>query len=199
MPISTLSTTDAPPLHSRTDLDLRTLFRGAATSTWVVTGTGPTGPVGFTAISIMSVSLDPPLVSFNIAKTSGSLGPIARSLRAAVHLLSADQRAIAERFARDRSRRFVDDGVWSLDPHGLPVLHDVAARMVIDIINLVDAGDSFIAVGAVRDARTNTTAPLIYHAGDYQPATALGVTDAADTMHTHTIDPTTTHPTSIGA
>ncbi|HHU10721.1 MAG TPA: flavin reductase family protein [Intrasporangiaceae bacterium] len=180
MPISTL---DASPSPADAGLDLRTFFRGAAASTWVVTGTGPNGPVGFTAISITSVSLDPPLVSFNISKESNSLGPIARSRRAALHLLNGEQRALAERFARDRTLRFIDDGVWSLDPHGLPVLHDVAARMVVDIVNLVDAGDSFIAVAAVRGAHAGTPAPLIHHAGDYHPVTTV----------------TTTSTTTIGA
>lgn len=189
MPIPTLEAPSNP--HAGAALDLRALFRGAASSTWVVTGTGPNGPVGFTAISIMSVSVEPPLVSFNISKQSSSLGSIARSLRAALHLLSAEQRSLAERFARDRTQRFSDAGIWSFDRHGLPALHDVAARMVVDIVNLVEAGDSFIAVAAVRGVDANSPTPLIHHAGDYHPVTAL-----TRTTRTTSTQP---HPTSIGA
>lgn len=157
-------------------LDLRDAFRGAAASTWVVTGSSTAGHVGFTAISIVSVSVDPPLVSFNISKTSSSLAPISRSRTAALHLLSDEQRSVASRFASDRDRRFIDDGTWSLDGGGLPQVHGVAARLVTHLVDLVDVGDSFIAVARVDTADITDRRPLVHHAGGYYPLTTLTTT-----------------------
>lgn len=157
-------------------VDLRSAFRSAAASAWVVTGHSPSGPVGFTAISIISVSVDPPVVSFNVAKTSSSLATISRTRRAALHLLADEQAYVARRFASDRSQRFVEDGTWSLDGDGLPRIHDVATRITAEVIDLVDVGDSFIVVARVETADTTDRDPLVHHAGGYHPLTALTTT-----------------------
>lgn len=167
-------------------LDLRGAFGQAASSTWVVTGSGERGPVGFTAISVISVSLTPPLVSFNISKTSSSLFTIATSGRAALHLLDEGQEPIAQRFARDRSKRFVDDGLWGYDDHGLPSVRGVRTRLITRIQDLVDAGDSFVAIARVEHATTSPGRPLLHHAGAYAPVTLLTPVPAR----------TTTTPTS---
>lgn len=166
-------------LHVLAAPDLRDAFRAAAASTWVVTGGSPAGPVGFTAISITSVSVDPPLVSFNISKTSSSLATISRARRAALHLLADEQAVVARRFAADRSRRFVDDGAWSFDEHGLPRIHDVAARLVTEIVDLVDVGDNYIAIGRVDSSDTIDRRPLVHHAGDYFPLSPQNTTIGA--------------------
>lgn len=163
-------------------IDLRHAFGRAAASTWVITGSGERGPVGFTAISVISVSLAPPLVSFNISKSSSSLVTLAHSGRAALHLLTEDQQEIADRFARDRAERFVDDGAWHVDDHGLPAVHGAATRLITRIQDLVDAGDSFVAISRVEHATTadprpsdpthSKHGPLLHHAGRYTTLTS---------------------------
>lgn len=154
-------------------LDLRAAFGQAASSTWVITGSGERGPVGFTAISVISVSLTPPLVSFNISKNSSSLVTIAQSGRAALHLLGEGQEDLAQRFARDRAKRFVDDGAWGYDDHGLPRVGGVATRLITRIQDLVDAGDSFVAIARVEHASTSPGRPLLHHAGAYAPISTI--------------------------
>ncbi len=147
--------------------DLRAAFGRAASSTWVVTASGERGPVGFTAISVVSVSLAPPLASFNIAKRSSSLATITRTGRAALHLLADDQSHLAQRFAEDRTKRFVDDGAWAYDEEGLPAVHNVASRLLTRVQDLVDSGDSFVVIARVDQAVTSTRRPLLHHAGRY--------------------------------
>lgn len=168
-------------------VDLRHAFGRAASSTWVVTGSGERGPVGFTAISVVSVSLAPPLVSFNVAKDSSSLVTIAQSGRAALHLLAEGQEAVAHRFARDRSRRFVDDGAWAYDDHGLPRIHGTVSRLITRIHDLVDAGDSFLAVARVEHATTSDLPPLVHHAGGYGSVAAVAA--PARAIPNHDISP----------
>lgn len=156
--------------------DLRSAFRRAAASTWVVTGAHAPDldPVGFTAISVVSVSLSPPLVSFNIAKTSSSLVVLDRTRRAALHLPGDDQEHLANRFAGDRRWRFPADGSWGW-ADGLPEVRGTAQRLVTTVIDLVDAGDSYLAIARVEHATPGETAyPLIHHAGRFAPLTQIG-------------------------
>ncbi|HIZ98319.1 MAG TPA: flavin reductase family protein [Candidatus Janibacter merdipullorum] len=165
-------TTVSPP-------DVRAAFRAAAASAWVVTGHSADGPVGFTAISVVSVSVDPPLVSFNISKSSSSLATVSRSRRAALHLLGDEQAGVARRFAGDRARRYDDDGSCSIDDGGLPRIHGVVSRLVVEVVDLVDAGDSYIAVGRVESTETTDREPLVHHAGTYLPRTPSTTTNGA--------------------
>lgn len=153
-------------------VDLRAAFRGAAASTWVITAAGETGPVGFTAISVASVSVTPPLVSFNLSKNSSSLVTLARSGSAALHLLADGQESLARRFAGDRALRFGVDDTWQYDDHGLPRVNDVAARLVTQLVDLVDTGDSFLAVSRVLHTLTSERSPLVHFRGSYHPAPA---------------------------
>lgn len=164
----------AVTLHAPTT-DLRSAFRRAAASAWVVTGARSPGldPVGFTAISVVSVSLDPPIVSFNIAKSSSSLVTLGRTRRAALHLLADHQEHLATRFATDRSRRFREDGAWRWG-HGLPEVAGTALRLVTHIVDLVEAGDSFVALARVEHAFSSEQAPLIHHRGRFAPLQQIG-------------------------
>lgn len=194
-----------PAVPPDTQLDLRATFGRAASSTWVVTGSGERGPVGFTAISIISVSLAPPLVSFNISKNSSSLVTIAQTGRAALHLLGAGQEALAQRFARDRTKRFVDDGAWGYDDHGLPRLRDVRARLITRVQDLVDAGDSFVTIARVEHATASPGQPLLHHAGAYTPLPSPpdpvpGIPEPTATTHVQTNSvPTNSATTAAGA
>ena len=131
--------------------DLRSVFGRTASSAWVVTSAQAGRFAGFTAVSIASVSLDPPMISLNINRTSSSLSTVVRSRRLAAHLLDDGQQHLAERYAGDRDRRFVVDGTWSLDQQGVPVVHDAVARLSGDVTDVVDAGDSYVVIAAVSD------------------------------------------------
>lgn len=167
------------PVSTLDPVDLRSAFRSAATSAWVITGHSPDGPVGFTAISVVSVSTDPPMVSFNLAKSSSSLATISRSRRAALHLLSDEQAWVATRFAGDRDERFIDDGSWSWAGDGLPRIDGVTTRLLTEVVDLVDAGDSYIAVTRVDSIDATDRNPLVHHAGGFHPLTAPATSNGA--------------------
>lgn len=157
-----------PTVAGYAQIDLRHTFGQVAASTWVVTASGTTGPVGFTAVSVASVSLDPPLLSFNVDKASVSLVTIAQSSAAALHLLAEDQADVARRFAGPRDSRFADDGTWHHDDHGLPLVHGASARLVTRVHDLVDAGDSFVVIARVVHTTSTGRAPLVHHGRDYR-------------------------------
>lgn len=151
----------------------RSVFRRAAYPTWIITGSTDEGPVGFTATSVVSVSMEPPLVSFNLSRTSSSIGAIRRGDRVAAHLLDASQTALAGRFSRDPAARFPDDGSWRPDSNGLPALTDTCARLVLVVRELVEAGDSYVVLAEVEKGSVNTAIPLLHHRGAFTPGDRL--------------------------
>src|SRR5262245_25602338 len=85
---------------------LRSVFRQHAAGVAVITAQGSDGPVGFTATSLNSVALDPPLVSFGIG-TSNSCWPVlAEAEHVGVHVLSEHQQELGALFARSGADRF---------------------------------------------------------------------------------------------
>ncbi len=78
---------------------LRQCLSKFATGVTVVTCQGPTGPCGITASSFSSVSLEPPLVLWNIAKVSNSLQSYLDAEHYAINVLSADQQPLSTHFA----------------------------------------------------------------------------------------------------
>ncbi|GMK57997.1 hypothetical protein CspeluHIS016_0500290 [Cutaneotrichosporon spelunceum] len=144
---------------------LRAAFRNAATSVWVITSAHAGSPVGFTAITVNSVCVDPPMVSFNVGRTSSSLDTLSRSLRFAAHLLDEGQGHLATRFAATTSKRFLSDD-WSWGEDGLPKLPSLA-RFSGEIVSFNAAGDNLLAIGRVDHIALLPGKPLVYHGGVY--------------------------------
>lgn len=137
------------PSRGGSSVDLRRAFRLDASSVWVVTSADAGSPVGFTAVSVVSVSLAPPILSFNVSRTSSSLDTLLSSGRYAVHLLAADQEDVARRFAGPAALRFADERTWSWDEDGLPRVAGTLTRLSGSVLRLVDAGDSLLVLGEV--------------------------------------------------
>lgn len=150
-------------------VDLRPAFRSTASSVWVVTTADRHRPAGFTATSVSSVSLDPPIISFNLARTASSLPAIEGSGLVAAHLLSRHQHALAVRWAGPSHERFVYDGTWYWHQDGLPALGESLVRLSGDVLSLTEAGDSLVALVEVRRQETGAGAPLLHHDRTFRP------------------------------
>lgn len=137
----------------------------------IVTMTSPKGPVGFTATSFASLSLNPPLVSFNITNTSSSIDAMRVAKSVVIHFTGADQLELAQRFSRLAEDRFADRSLWTLLSTGEPVLNNVPVWLRAQVEQLVPLGDSTLVVGGVRQIHSEQTSaqpePLIYHGGNY--------------------------------
>lgn len=170
-------------------VDLRRAFRPAASSVWVVTTEFDGQPAGFTAISVASVSVDPPMLSFNIGRASSTLPTLRRSRRFAAHLLEESQQHLADRFAATARERFTDRTLWQWSEDGLPSLADALARVSGRVEHLLPAGDSLIALAQVDRVHTGHGSPLVHQpdpdrspgrqrAADGFPAPTLQLTGA---------------------
>lgn len=127
-------------------------------------------PLGFTCQSFVSLSLEPPLVSFNPARTS-TTWPLIRAIgRFCVNVLAHDQHELSERFARHGVDRFADV-TWRSSPLGAPILDDVSAWIDCEFAHEYDGGDHTIVIGAVRGLHADSLRhPLIYYRGRYAPS-----------------------------
>lgn len=149
---------------------LRNAFGTFMTGVTVVTAHDPAGnPIGFTANSFTSVSLDPPLLLVCLSNTSSNYAALTKAKGFAVNVLSESQKNISNTFARPVEDRFSACG-WQNGPHGSPVLDDVSAWFDCSTHNLVEAGDHVILIGQVEAFDTSTSPGLGYVRGAYVTA-----------------------------
>ncbi len=139
-------------------------FRHHPAGVVVVTLDGASRPVGFTATSLASVSLSPPLLSFAIAHSSSSWPALRDASSFVINLLSADQHEVASRFAVSGIDRFAPPTLWHPLPTGEPALDGTPAWLRAVVEHRVEVGDHDIVVGLVTDAYVrDETVPLVYH------------------------------------
>lgn len=144
----------------------RTALGSFATGITVVTTRAPDGaPVGITANSFASVSLDPPLVLWSPARASRRFPAFAGAPTFAVHVLSHDQQAVCDAFVR--AAQGFGAIPFSEGPGGLPLIEGCLARLVCDREAAIEAGDHVILIGRVREAVTRPGAPLVFQGGRY--------------------------------
>ena len=147
---------------------LRDAFGCFATGVTIVTSLDESGhPVGFTANSFTSVSLDPPLLLVCPGRRASSLPAIRRSGRFGVSVLSAGQRSVAERFATRGVDRFAE-GEWVESEHGLLLLEGACANFSCTLVNDVEAGDHQVLIGRIDSFHSASDRnPLLYLRGSY--------------------------------
>ncbi|HEX5806727.1 MAG TPA: flavin reductase family protein [Macromonas sp.] len=156
--------------HTPPPFDIKA-FRQAlgcfATGVAIVTTRGSGGePIGLTVNSFNSVSLDPPLVLWSLAKTSRHLPHFTANGHWAVHILAADQEALSNRFAKGGEDKFAGLPA-STGAGGVPLLDGCAARLQCRMHAWHEGGDHLIFVGEVQHFERSERAPLVFHSGAY--------------------------------
>lgn len=159
-------------------LEFRNALGQFATGVTVITTVDDEeSPVGVTASSFNSVSLDPPLVLWSLAKDSGSLSAYQNSGHFCVHVLAAQHEEISGQFAARRTDKF--QGIaWQAGQLGSPLLPEFAARFQCKSTYQYEGGDHVIFVGEVIDFETRDEPPLVFHKGRYATARTKGQAEA---------------------
>ncbi|MBX2819122.1 MAG: flavin reductase family protein [Rhodothermaceae bacterium] len=150
--------------------DFRSLMRHIPSPVMVLTYENESGPRGVTIGSFASVSLDPPLISFNLMRSGSSSEDIQGVSCFAIHVLRNDQSRLSEHFAQpDLSSgvQFKDiDYIYSSE--GVPVMDDCLAFMICELFDIVTAGDHSLVLGKVLRADVVTPSkPLLYFQRSY--------------------------------
>ena len=126
------------------------------------------GPVGLTANSFASLSLDPPLVLFCLDRNVQSFEAFHANRHFAVNVLAEEQEELSRRFALTGAGKWrgVAFDAWGT---GCPILRGCIANIECDVESIVEGGDHVIIVGAV--VRTHQEGgevrPLTFFRGNY--------------------------------
>jgi flavin reductase (DIM6/NTAB) family NADH-FMN oxidoreductase RutF len=146
---------------------LRQCLGRFATGVTVVTCADALGrPCGITANSFSSVSLEPPLILWNIAKVSNSLQAYLAAEHFAINVLSADQKQVSSHFARSDHMLF-KSVEYSSSALGVPILQGTLACFECRTHQIHDCGDHYIVIGEVQSHRFDEAAPLLFYSGGY--------------------------------
>lgn len=123
-------------------------------------------PMGMTATSLASVSLDPPLISVCVDHEAELHDVILRSGEFVVNILSSHQETLARRFSDKYEDRF--DGIgYHLSPEGLILLDGTLAHIICERAGEYPGGDHTIVIGKVVGGATRSGRPLLYYRGGY--------------------------------
>ena len=148
---------------------LRDAFGQFATGVTVVTARNAEGlPVGLTANSVASVSLDPPLVSWCVDKQSTRYKELIDADYYTISVLTEAQQEISNLFAlRSWDDSVFDEVEYFEGLNGVPQLPDVGARFHCKTEQQHEAGDHVIIVGLVEDFEFDAQEPLVFFQGEY--------------------------------
>lgn len=149
--------------------DFKFAFRGHPAGVGVITAEGEHGPVAMTVSSLFSVGLEPPTLVFSASAISSAAPTILNAETLVVHLLGADQLALAKLGATSGVDRFGSDVDWGRLPTGEPYYPSASAWIRGRVSTIVPAGGSNLIVVEAMESNSHDPelpadiAPLVYH------------------------------------
>jgi len=159
---ATVAPEPAAPLDPAT---LRRVLGQFPTGVTIVTAALGGNRLGMTANSFSSVSLEPPLVQWSVAKSAPSHDAFVEADAFAIHFLGEGHRELALRFGGRNPDKF------SAVPHeagltGAPLLTELAPIFECRTWARYPGGDHTILVGEVTRLVTRAQDPLLFHSGE---------------------------------
>ncbi|ONH25954.1 flavin reductase family protein [Pseudofrankia asymbiotica] len=136
----------------------------------IISSTADGRPVGLTCQSFFSLSVDPPMIAFSVARTSTSYPVIRRAGSFVVNVLSADQRAVSAAMGRRDADKWSDVRWERAARTGHPVIDGSLAHLECELAAEYDGGDHVIVTAHVvglGHATHETARPLLYYRSRY--------------------------------
>lgn len=149
--------------------ELRDALGRFATGVCVITAVSESGqPLGLTANSFASVSLDPPLVLWSLQNNSDVYDVFARPKYYSINVLEKGHIEHSGQYAR-KGDHLLDEGHFRLGKHGSPIIHDAMVSFECELHATHEGGDHLIIVGRVCDLHTRSDGdPLLFFSGGYR-------------------------------
>jgi 3-hydroxy-9,10-secoandrosta-1,3,5(10)-triene-9,17-dione monooxygenase reductase component len=145
----------------------RQLLGRFATGVTVITARTTKGePIGMTANSLSSVSLDPPLVLVSVETVHEMHTTLGGATHWVFNILSSEQEALSRRFAGAEPNRFLGVSYHEND-RGIPVIEGTVAHIECEKHAVVPGGDHTIFIGLVVGGDATDKRPLLYYRGGY--------------------------------
>lgn len=148
--------------------EFRRALGSYATGVTVITTVNDAGEsIGITANSFSSLSLDPPLVLWSIAKSSSRYGLFERADACAIHVLSSEQVGTSKHFTSVRENQF-EDLDHEVGNNNILLLSDYLARFQCSVVERYLGGDHTIIICQVDEMSAKEGRPLLFAEGRYQ-------------------------------
>ncbi|HEX2566893.1 MAG TPA: flavin reductase family protein [Burkholderiales bacterium] len=159
----------APRRTAHEPRDFRNALGCFPTGVALVTTLAPDGRrTGLTANSFSSVSLDPPMVLWSLARSASS-APVFRDAEYfAINVLASSDAALSSHFAKPGRDKFLEysdrfrEGIA-----GVPLLEGAVATFECHSRHRYYGGDHIIVIGVVERYAHRDGAPLAFHRGRY--------------------------------
>ena len=119
---------------------------------------------GLTIASLVSLSLEPPLVGFAVRRDAALHELLREPGEFAVSLLAAGQEPLAQHFARGVPPIALWEGVAVRDAEGPPLLEGAVGWLRCRVVSEHETGDHTFFVGSVEHAEPGPAErPLVFH------------------------------------
>lgn len=129
-------------------------------------------PVGLTASSFNSLSLDPPMILWSLGTGASTLEIFKGCRYFSVSVLAVDQVDIARRFASRRGDRFqgvsVHEGL-----EGIPLIDGALAWFECERLTQHLQGDHWLFIGEVKRCAMDEGSPLVFRHGEFAVSDAM--------------------------
>jgi flavin reductase (DIM6/NTAB) family NADH-FMN oxidoreductase RutF len=147
--------------------ELRRAMGRFATGVTVVTTCGPGGKLeGVTSNSFSTVSLDPPLVLWSLARRARSFDGYVAASHFVINVLGLEQIKLSQHFATAQPDKL--SGIdFRVGHGGCPVLAGTIAHFECVKENMFDGGDHTIFIGRIIGSSFREGEPLVFAGGDY--------------------------------
>ncbi len=145
--------------------ELRSLMRRMPASVSIVTAEVDGHRYGLTVGSLVSLSLDPPLVGMSISRQSPLNSLLRESDGFAVSTLAGDQDWIAQHFARNVPPLVLWNGIPLREGGGPPQIEGALGWLLCRCAQTVEVGTHTLFVGAVASVEHGRSAPALLYAG----------------------------------
>lgn len=125
-------------------------------------------PIGMAASSFTAVSLDPPLLSVCIQKTSATWPLLRRQPRLGLSILAESHVLACNSLSAKNGDRFADVN-WDADSDGAIYVDDAVAQFSTKCVSELSAGDHLIVLLEIESMGcVPSAAPLIFHSSSYR-------------------------------
>ncbi len=159
---------DKPILEPLEPQELRRAFGCFPSGVTAVCAMVEGQPVGMAASSFTSVSLDPPLVSVCVARTSTTWPVLARACRLGVSVLSDAHSQVAQALSAKGVDRFADID-WELAEQGAIVVHGSTLWLSCSVHDSFAAGDHDVILLRIVGLQSYPeVAPMVFHGSAFR-------------------------------
>ena len=159
----------APPRPEHDQRDFRNALGAFPTGVCLITTLGPAGErAGLTVNSFSSVSLDPPMVLWSLARTASCAGVFRDAEYFAINVLAANDAQLSSHFAKAGADKFAAyANRFSGGLGGVPLLEGAVATFECHSRYRKYGGDHIILIGVVERYSHTERKPLIFCRGSY--------------------------------